>query len=359
MFCSNCGKEIQEGSLYCSFCGQEQNKKVQKNINKNIVIGIIAYIGYICCLTIYLYGNARYIERQHRGSNIFNYQDIEKFDYTYFSLMLFGLAFVLPMIIYFLYNKFRIKNIREVSSLLRVNKSIQKQPQILKHNTTSAFTFFKNKVIVFAKKFFAGLVDRIMILLVFAVITEICFGSYLSSSYVGKYTTITIEGQRSIYPYMEFNAKHSKPSDFGVTESYQALVDIEQAEHGLRNYGELDDYMTTIFVLSNILYLIIAGCFLNSTLGERLCRLRTVDKYGDLVEKTTFWKKGFILGIVLVFFVTIRNLVDTTYLIVSIVYLLINCVLLLFTQKSLVDILSNSKVVSKKDVNVDITTKYL
>lgn len=130
MFCNKCGKEIAEGSYYCSFCGQKQNYKVQKSISKNTVIGTIAYIGYVCCLSIYLYGKACYtIQYQVNNANRFNpfeevkYQYREEFDFTYFSLMLFVFGIVLPILIWFVYNRCKLKKNRTTLTFHSSNKN--------------------------------------------------------------------------------------------------------------------------------------------------------------------------------------------------------------------------------------------
>lgn len=52
MFCKNCGKEIDNDSTFCRYCGQKQesntttksHQTLQKSKSKQVQFGIIAYI---------------------------------------------------------------------------------------------------------------------------------------------------------------------------------------------------------------------------------------------------------------------------------------------------------------------------
>lgn len=206
------------------------------------------------------------------------------------------------------------------------------------------------------KKFFAGVIDRIMIAIMFFIITMAYFGIYGSSGYMGSYSVIAVETHPSNYAYMP-PINHNS-SSYGVSDGYNKLKALEQADKGLDTYYELDSYMTTIFILTNILHLLLAGAIFKSTIGERICRLKTVDNEGDLLDVVSFIKKSVILGVVLYVFVQIRDIVDTTYLSVSILFFIINWGLIIYKKKSLVDLLSKSNVIGKNETIESMVYDY-
>lgn len=101
--------------------------------------------------------------------------------------------------------------------------------------------------------------------------------------------------------------------------------------------------MTTIFVGVNIVYFLFWGLIAKFTFGEMSCGLTTFDCNGTKSDLLSMIFRTMVLSLLLSAFVGFRYLIDSTYLKVSLLLLLVNWCLLFYNGRSLVDILSFTK----------------
>lgn len=179
------------------------------------------------------------------------------------------------------------------------------------------------------RKFIAAIIDRIGVIIVFVALMAIMFSKYSWPGYIGTYIGGCVEGHASILN--EIRLADSHPDRCYIFES-----------DGMETIGDVDKHCTILFLLANFLYLVVPSFLCKSSLGESMLGLRTYDGVGDPLSFGGFVWRGLSLLIVLGLFVGIRWLFDTTYMIVSIEFFLLNSLSVCVFKKSFADLLSRS-----------------
>lgn len=190
------------------------------------------------------------------------------------------------------------------------------------------------------RRFIAGVIDRVCIILLFIALVFIYGGPYASSGLLGKYQAIAFGTSPSIYAYMNYST-HSNYSD-SVDTYYTDESNRASDTLGISSYQELDNVMTLIFVGANLIYFLVVGIFLKSSFGETMCGLVTYDRVDNLAGVYEILIRVIVYGIILYLFVGLRYIFDTTYLKISLLFLLLNWCLIFYKGKSLVDVMSFS-----------------
>ena len=192
------------------------------------------------------------------------------------------------------------------------------------------------------RRFFGSIIDKFLILAIFFV-GPIAIDYYGAPSKLGAYVGLFSASPRN-YEYIDKSAM----SDYGnykegISQYYQDQERLANEPPHIGSTMELDKSMTTFFILLNLLYYIIFESLLSASLGKRITGGVILDA---LDEKIGFGKVlqralcGGILMFSLVYLIHFEMMLS--YKTVFILFFLLMDLPVLFTKRSLLDILTGT-----------------
>lgn len=192
------------------------------------------------------------------------------------------------------------------------------------------------------RRFFGSMIDKFLILAIFFV-GPIAIDYYGAPSKLGVYVGLFSASPRN-YEYIDKSAMIDYGNyKEGISQYYQDQERLANEPPHIGSTMELDKSMTTFFILLNLLYYIIFESLLSSSLGKRITGGVILD---SLDEKIGFGKVlqralcGGILMFSLVYLIHFEMMLS--YKTVFILFFLLMDLPVLFTKRSLLDILTGT-----------------
>lgn len=109
-------------------------------------------------------------------------------------------------------------------------------------------------------------------------------------------------------------------------------------------YMYADIHYTYIFLLLNTVYVFVCDLYIKGTIGKRVLGLKVCNVYGDKICFSEVLGRVFVIAVLICVFVFLRFLLNTNYVVISIVFFACVYLPVLFKKKSIVDILTNTMV---------------
>lgn len=172
------------------------------------------------------------------------------------------------------------------------------------------------------RRFFASILDKVLILILFLILSLLIFGFYSAPGDLGTYSVV-----------LEINPKMY---DFIPNGSSMYDIDIKY---------------TILFIVTNILYYCMEFLF-KTSLGKRIFGGVYIDLDGNEIITAKIISRCFIFALMMAGAVVIHFVFGVIYWIVIVLFFLINDLPVLFTKRrqSLIDIISETCLV-KRDNN--------
>lgn len=207
------------------------------------------------------------------------------------------------------------------------------------------------------RRLLGSVIDKVLILIIFVVAFTIINGESTATYRLGTYYSIGTNSPSS-YEFITLNSllvidngwplKYFKESEDDILLKYKD----EDIVGMVRSF---DLTITFAFIFLNILYYLLSEIFLAASVGKRIMggQIRD-DLLEDRINTSDAFKRAIIGGVLMVFAVGLRFLLDINYIIVIIAFFLIIDIFVIFKRKSLIDILSKVTYVE----SLSSTVKY-
>lgn len=172
------------------------------------------------------------------------------------------------------------------------------------------------------KRFFASILDKVLILILFLILSLLIYGIYSAPGDLGTYSVV-LEIKPKMYDFIP---------------------------NGSLMYG-IDRKYTFLFIVTNTLYYCMEFLF-KASLGKRILGGVYIDSDGNEIIAAKIISRCFIFILMMVGAVVIHFVFGIIYWVVIVLFFLINDLPVLFTKRhqSLVDIISETCLV-KRDNN--------
>lgn len=197
---------------------------------------------------------------------------------------------------------------------------------------------------MYIRRLLAGLIDRIAILLIFVCMVFCVYGLYASAGYLGRYEGGCVNGRPSNYEVLnDMGVYDLSKGPIGVDKYYWAQEALANMRDGYMDIETIDYKLTSLFIISNLIYLLLTGLLIKRTIGEFLCGVYIQNIDGKYITRFFAVWRVLIYMLLILFMIWFRNVIDSTYLIVSIMLLMLNWMLIIARNQSIVDLFTFTK----------------
>lgn len=194
-------------------------------------------------------------------------------------------------------------------------------------------------------RFFAGCIDRAIVLFLFVVFVIIIYGEFASSGYIGRYYGGAVKGRVSYYDRIDNGDFYNKNRDRSDVSTYFIQESNKKYEFdGYMNMQTIDNKLTFIFLLCNLFYFSISNFFFRSSLGELLFGISFVNENKKHISLLSALCRVLVYMLIIAFMIIVRYFLNSTYLNVSIMLLMINWIIIIYKGQSLVDLLTFTRI---------------
>lgn len=348
MFCKKCGKEIQNDSIFCPFCGTKQNEaKIEINdilifVKKNkkwtypYFIWIIFHFALLLSSTkenlegFYPWNDSISYLLQYTKDVFFdisltdkcNVYDIsEFFVYTIIiPLFVFVVARYLPYFSSF-YKKICGILIHIIVNLKRIKTKQGDELQILP----------------IINRFSGTIIDMLIILCTFFIIS-FSSNSEHAISYIELLTVSPKE-----YEQLDSKVLSNYDSESLILNRTDTLSKNNIVKPYKGYTANIDLYYSLLFIFLNSLYFFVFEGFMSSSLGKSVHGGKIIDYYKDVIG----FERAFVRGlcrviIMIVFFFLLHFVICFNILSTLILFTLINGAIVFFTKRSYIDLITET-----------------
>ncbi len=172
------------------------------------------------------------------------------------------------------------------------------------------------------KRFLGSAIDKVFILILYPTLLSLFFGGFKTASMLGTFVGSGLISSPSSQTYVEEYIRKTTPST-----------------------SEIDFYVVITFVIFNLLYYTIFEFWLKASLGKKIFGGALVDSNNDKIKIIDVLMRNCIVLILMVIFSRFRYYLDTSYIVIIILFFMIVDIPVYFKKKSLIDIISRTKYV--------------
>lgn len=204
------------------------------------------------------------------------------------------------------------------------------------------------------RRLIAGIFDRLIVLGLFIVIVHIKYGMFITYTIAGTYQGGCVLGRPSSYQHistLQESVYEQKTSNTEVSPYFKAQQALWCSNHDDMTINDIDFDLTSLFIIANMLYFTTCFVLLKKSIFEMICGINFIQNNNLPANRLYLLYRALIYLVIILFFIGLRFLFDSTYLNMSIIFLLINWLLIILTDKSLFDIFSFTKMANSKWIN--------
>lgn len=208
------------------------------------------------------------------------------------------------------------------------------------------------------RRLIAGIFDRLIVLGLFIAIIHIKYGMFITYTIAGTYQGGCVLGRPSNYQYintLQESVYEQKTSNTEVSPYFKAQQALWCSNHDDMTINDIDFDLTSLFIIANMLYFTTCFVLLKKSIFEMICGINFVQNNNLPANRLYLLYRALIYLVIILFFIGLRFLFNSTYLNMSIIFLLINWLLIILTDKSLFDIFSFTKMTNSKWFNGNIS----